>query len=201
MQRLQQSVVAIDFALHLKMTYDIVKEHNKVATQNVENRSNDKEKTILVKLIIAELLEGFIPIIHAICIALAYYGPNSKLLANIGSPYWGEMIEDIQPFFYSMGILFTFDTISAIVTAFWLWKVTEVNMLHEFKNVLQKYWLFMVMKLATSGANLFGSIDVNFGIDHSGTYQWIEQEGWLSLINETKYLTDQEKLMIFNSMA
>ena len=39
-------VVAIDFILHLKMTYQIVKEHTKVKVQNAKN-SNGKEKIIL----------------------------------------------------------------------------------------------------------------------------------------------------------
>ena len=190
-------VVAIDFILHLKMTYQIVKEHRKVKVQDAEN-SNGKEKIILMELILAELIEGLIPITHAIRMALAYYGPNSTLLANVGSNYWGTKIEDIQPLFVSMGVLFAFDTISAIVTSLWLWKVTKVNMLHEFNEVLGKYWLFMVITLAMQGASSFASTDANFGGDTSGRYVWAERKGWLNIVNETKYLSNEEKMMLMN---
>ena len=161
--------------------------------------ATERRKSFLMELILAELIEGLIPITHAIRMALAYYGPNSTLLANVGSSYWGTKIEDIQPLFVSMGVLFAFDTISAIVTSLWLWKVTEVNMLHKFNKVLGKYWLFMVVTIAMQGASSFASTDANFGGDTSGTYRWAEREGWLKIVNETEYLSNEEKSMLMNN--
>ena len=71
-------------------------------------------------------------------------------------------------------------------------------MLHEFYKVLEKYWLFMILILATFATNYFASTDINLGGDFTGTFRWIENEGWRGLVNESEYLTDEERFMLLN---
>ena len=119
-------------------------------------------------LIVSELIEGITPMIYALCMTMAYYGPNAELFANIRSNFWGQPIDDVN---YVFGImvffLYAFDTISAVINSIALWKVTKINMLQEFSGVLTKYWLFMVIKLSYSMTGYFASLDVNFGHDSS----------------------------------
>ena len=89
--------VAIVFVLHLKMTLQIIKEKRKI--NGTENEIVETKKTNLTSLMIAELIEGFTPLIYMICIAMAYYGPNANLFANIGNDYWSDEIDDIVPVF------------------------------------------------------------------------------------------------------
>ena len=70
------STVAIDFVLHLKATIDIIKELRKVYEAGNVN-VNQAIKTKTTTLIIAELIEGFTPLIYGTCILMAYCGPNS----------------------------------------------------------------------------------------------------------------------------
>ena len=121
-------MVTIEFFLHMKSAYLIISEKNRVVVKNVVTEETSRSLH-LVHLVTAEILEAFIPIIHGICIALAYYGPNANLFANIGSSYWGEAIDDIGSVFISMMILFTCDIFIAIATSYWLWKKLNVNML------------------------------------------------------------------------
>ena len=72
-------------------------------------------------------------------------------------------------------------------------------MLHEFCRILRKYWFFMVIKLISIGTTYLASLDVNWGGDTSGKNQWVEQEEWRSLINATKYLTDDEKTALLKN--
>ena len=71
-------------------------------------------------------------------------------------------------------------------------------MFQEIQRVLETYWLFMVIKLAYNESAYVSSIDINIGVDTSGKYVWIEQEGWESLINVTNSLSDEEKLFLLN---
>ena len=91
-----------------------------------------------------------------------------------------------------MGLLYTVDTISAAVNSMVLWWVTKINMLQEFSRVLEKYWLFIVMKLGYIMTNYFVSIDVNFGADSSGKFEWTTSEGRLTLIYNSTYLTAED---------
>ena len=184
--------VSIDLFLHSRITYKLIKEHN-----NVEEENSGQRKAIrsikTAKLILAELMEGFTPIIYAICMALAFYGPNATLFTDIGNSFWGTPIEDIGPIFYTMFILFSFDTLSAVVNSIILWKVIKVNMLEEFVRLISKYWHFMMVKLSFNIAHYIASKDVNYGMDSSGKFEWITPEGRLSLIYNSSLLSDEEK--------
>lgn len=188
-------VVGIDFALHLRITYLTIKENKKDAAEIIEN-TNKKKVVNTTKLVLAELIEGLTPMIYGICMALAYYGPNSNLFANVGSSFWGREIEDISQLFYTMFLLFSIDTISVVVNSLWLWKAMRVNMLQEFYRVLKAYWLFMSIKLGYCMCSVFATTDVNFGLDGSGQFKWIYHEGWQNLIWNSNELTNEEKLML-----
>ena len=127
---------------------------------------------------------------------MAYYGPNAHLLVSVGSDYWGEKIEDIGDYLYSMLILFTFDTISVLVTSIILWKVININMFQEFCGILAKYWNFLFIKLAYNMAGYFTSLDVNLGGDATGEFSWITPDARLSLIYNSKDLTDEAKSIL-----
>ena len=193
------TVVAIDLILHLRLTYQIINENRKVAVEN--DGENTRKMLRIVQLVLSELLEGFIPIIHGMCIAMQYHGPNANLFSNIGSNYWGTKIEDLSLVYKSMMILFTFDTISVITTSLLLWIAIRVNMLREFDRVLRKYWVFMFVKFAGSQISYLAMSDINCGVDTSGNFRWIDDIGWRGLINDSNSLTNDEKLsLLYNSM-
>ena len=130
--------------------------------------------------------------------AMAYYGPNSNLLANIGDTYWGTKIEDINPVLISMMFLFAVDFLSVIITSVILLKVIKINVFREFQRVLESYWLFMVIYLAFGEAVYIATTDINLGTDTSGKFLWIDPEGWKSLMNDTVHLSNEESLLLSN---
>ena len=90
-------------------------------------------------------MEGFTPMIYGITMALAYYGPNAKLFISIGSKFFGKPIDDIEHVFFTMFILFAFDTLSVTINSIWLKKKLNLNMLLEFRCVIRRYWAFMLI--------------------------------------------------------
>lgn len=174
-------ILAIDFFFHLKATYEVIKEHRKVVIEETEH-ANSRKSIYTTQLVVSELMEGFIPITYGVCMVMAYYGPNATMLTNIGSTYWGEKIADIDHVLVPMAGLLLFDTISVVVTSFVLWKVANLKMLQEFRNSLDKYWLFFLIKLGKSMSKHFALTDINFGMDITGNFDWITPEGRLSLI-------------------
>ena len=192
-------VVSIDFVHHLVLTWKLIKEYKKVDQEHDENRR--KERAIgVTKLILVELVEGFTPMIYAICVAMAYYGPNVILFTNIGNHFWGKPIEDINHLFHTMLILFGVDTVSVVINSICLWKVMNISMIQEFYEVLIKYWFFMAIKLTFSVTNYFASNDINFGGDASGKFDWITSEGWANLICNSTDLTDNEKSLLLKNV-
>ena len=95
-----------------------------------------------------------------------------------------------------MLILFVFDIISVIVTSIVLWKVANINMLQEFRDGIDKYWLFFIIKLGQLLTGYFGTSDINFGMDSSGNFDWITPEGRQILIYNSTDLTNEEKILL-----
>lgn len=186
------SALIIDFSLHLKLTLQIIKEYIKPGNSQNEN-GNSQRSTKLATLIIAELIEGFVPIIYMVCVAMAYYGPNAHLLANIGSNYWGRKIQDFGSLFATMAILFTVDTFSILINAFCILKKLEINILPEFGRIIGKYWYFIAINIGMIMNSYFASIDINFGTDHTQSFQWITKEGWINLVNASTDITNEAK--------
>ena len=191
---------AIDLVLHLNVTRQIIHEHKKVSGDTIQN-GMAKKSIKTTKLVLAELMEGFTPMIYAICMATAYYGPNNHLFVNIGSSFWGKKIENISPVFSTMLILFLFDAISAVFNSIFLWKIMSVSMLQEFYRVFSKYWIFMAIKLGIWNVGYFGTTDVNFGLDTSGSHEWITPEGRQNLIWNSADLTDEEKTWLLGNVT
>ena len=120
--------VAIDMFLHLKMTHQIVKECRKITSRGIEivNTNGNVKVTMLV---IAELIEAITPLIYGTGMALAFYGPNSRLFSDVKNNYWGNEIENLGPLFVTVSILFGVDTLSALGNSFCLWKILNVDYL------------------------------------------------------------------------
>ena len=183
--------VAIDFALHLKMTLQVIKERNKVDDTETEIVSTNTAN--LTTLIITEMIQGLTPIIYMIYMALAYYGPNAHLFSNIGNNYWNDEIENIGPVYLTMTILFGVDMLSFFITVICFWKIAKIDVLQEFCRMIGKYWYYMAIILAAITAVGIITTDINLGMDESQSYQWITNDGWINLVNQSIHLTNEEK--------
>ena len=192
--------VAIEFLLHMKQTYKSIKEYNKVNAEEIRHK-NTIRKMNIIKLILTELVEGFAPIIYGASMAMAYYGPNAHILSNVGNTYWSTEMEDIGYFFLVLFGLFAFDTLSALINSFCLWKMLDINMFHEFCRVLEKYWFFMGVKLSFNMVTYFSVNDINAGMDKTRAFQWISDEGWMDLVNRSSDLTNEEKKELFTTIV
>ena len=107
-------------------------------------------------------------------------------------------LTDIFPFFITMSILFSVDTLSVIINALWLWKAANVNLLKEICRVLNRHWFLIAFPLGLSMSLYFATTDINLGIDGTHAYTWRTNEGRMCLIHNLSSLTDEEKA-IFSS--
>ena len=193
--------VVVGFVQHFLMTYQIIKDFRKVSYLGTfENKTLEKNMRIM-KLIITELIEGITPIVYGLHIAMAYYGPNSHIFADVSNTYWSGEMKDFGPVFRMMSILFFVDTLSVIINSFLLWKMLNVNMIEEFCRVLTKYWFLIAVPLELSMSLYLATKDVNLGIDETHAYLWIRNEGRAQLINSSNDLTEVEKTNVLANVT
>ena len=66
-------------------------------------------------LALTEIMEVLIPLIYGINFVIAYYGPNSMILGNIGNSYWQyHAVEDITNTLSSVSLMFLVDLVIGI---------------------------------------------------------------------------------------
>ena len=184
--------VAIDMFLHSKQTYKIVKDCKKITNGGIDFANTEENKKITM-LILTELIEGFSPIIYGTGMALAFNGPNSRILSDVKNNYWSEEIENIGPIFVTMSILLGVDTVTAFINFICLWKSLNVNMISEVHRVLQKYGHFIAILAALNVSAYLASKDINFGMDKTNSFRWKSTEGWIDIVNKSMDLTYEEK--------
>ena len=197
----------VDLGLHMRTCYQIISRSKKVKEETgTEVKENidliDQERRAkFFDLVITELIEIMIPIVYGLSYATAYFGPNARLMKNVGSDWFGgEIMKDIQHFYVVLLELFAIDLICMVLTAVSLYKFCNLNVLQEFCKLLKKYWWMMMLQLSFITISL-GSTDINFAMDYTGKFLWISDEGRYDLINNSSDLSENEKAKLLTNMS
>ena len=199
------SIMIIDFIFHLIYTYRIIRT-DKNSIRNGPNkdeceyeRRKDKKQRIL-KLLLAETIEGIVPLGYATGFIMAYYGPNSMLYGNVGSGIWAyEVVEDIGRLLKVVFGMFGIDVLSVLLNGICLYKYGNVNLIQNFLQFLRKYWLLLGIKLGHDVYYYFSYNDINLGVDMTTEFTWITDKGRINFINDSTTLTDEEKEFLLGS--
>ena len=199
------SIMTIDFIFHVILTYNIIKTDRTLTRQsqnedeNENERRKDKQKRIL-KLIMAETVEGIVPLGYAIGFIMAYYGPNSRLLGNVRSGIWSyQEVVDVGRLLKVVFGMFGIDFLSVLVNSICLTRYGNVNLIQDFLKFLQKYWLLLGFKLGYDLYFYFGFNDINLAMDMTTEFSWITNEGRMNFINGSTELADEEKELLLSS--
>ena len=196
-------MLGAEFALHLVSCYQIIKRLKKNRVDNVENEAikmeDDRE---IDEVILSEVVEALVPLAYAASFATAYYGPNAKMIGNVRAQYWAyKVVEDIEPLYNAMMLLFTADMFCVAATVVSFWTFGRINLVQRFLRVMKKYWWLLMIKLSFSGtgfATMFAQNDINNGCDFTFGFEWISEEGRLNLIQNATDLTNDEKYHLLN---
>ena len=190
-------ILLVDFLMQCKMTRNIIQLNPKVAAQTEQDdRDNSREKAIL-KLILAELIEGAVPLTYAIGFSMAFFGPNKHISGNVGTDTWAyKKVEDIKGLFMTQMLLFGVDSVCVILNALLLYKFGNINLIQEFCKVLKGYWMIFAVFLAHATTVYFAFNDINAALDMTLQFEWITKEGRLKFIYNTMDISDYEKAVL-----
>ena len=153
-----------------------------------EKLITDKKNAVLT-LLLDELGEGLVPLAYAIGFSMAYYGPNTELIGNVGNSYWYfSRVDDVNWHFLVLLGLFAIDIICLFLNSSIIWIFSNVNMFNEFCDAMEKYWYIMALKLANNLYIYFLGHDVSFGMDFTLEFSWITHHENVSQIANSTLL-------------
>jgi hypothetical protein len=98
-------------------------------------------------LSVNESVEVAMPIAYALCLLLAYYGPNAEILGNIKNSDWQyAAIEDIVSTYKWTGILFTVDIASGVLSLIVLWWCCKINIVRMYLQLQDHIWYILAIE-------------------------------------------------------
>ena len=176
------SIFTIELALHVHGCYKIIQLTKRIKEEGTaENFETDAVATerskVVIKLVMIEYLEAFVPIAYGICFAAAYYGPNAEILRNVKSDYFGgKVLNNVLEFYTPLCLMLAFDVLGMVVSAVSLRYFCNLNLFQVFCNLMKENWpIFMV--LLSSIASNFGARDINLAFDFTMKFLWTTEEG------------------------
>ena len=191
-------VIIMDCLMQLLMTKKIVTLYKKVEAEgNTGNNLKKEKEKVINKLLLAELIEGLVPISYTIGVSMAFYGPNRHIIGNVGTDLWAyEKIDNFFIFFTRQFSLFGIDIISVLLNTYLLLRYANVNLMQEFQKVISTYWIFLAIQLANTLSVYFVGCDINLGTDNTGKFEWITKDGRLNYIMNSTDLSDDERISL-----
>ena len=142
-------ILAIDFIINLYSCYRIIKMHQTIEPDAIQNAIIVAEKEDkLTTVILVETLEILVPLVYVTTVLIAYYGPNAQILGNIGNSYWQyEAIDDIGTLVIALILMFVVDTCSAIISGVILWKLCDINFVRKSCKILKDNWTIIAVNI------------------------------------------------------
>ena len=195
-------ILGVDFLLHLRSCFGVVKLHKKIQNSQVGEADEMKQNMdkAVENLLLSEIIEGLIPLSYAASFATAYYGPNATMIGNVRSNYFDfKEVDNIDYLFLTMVQMFAVDIVGMLVTAIVLWFYGKRNLLYEVCKVMKKYWIILAIKLAGGFYSTFAQNDVNVGMDTTFKFEWITEEGRIRFIQNATDISVLEKLFLLGN--
>ena len=129
-------IMCTDFLINIIQCLIIVYlKHKEETQQNTE---------ILIKLlqdlVIAQMTEFLVPLTYLLCLIMAYYGPNSEVIGNIGNSYWQyNSIEHIDHAISYLCIFFVIDFLCLVICFYLLWHTCKIDLYKAYAALIHEF--------------------------------------------------------------
>ena len=195
-------VVIVDLLLHSRMTYQIIQLNLQVSNNEERQILKTRKEKIVQKLLLAELVEGLVPMVYAIGFAMAYYGPNGLIIGNVLSDAWQyKKVGDAARLFAIQTLLIGIDLVSVAVNTFLVSKFGNVDLIRHFSKVLKDYWFLVTVLMVHPVFVYFMMNDINLATDMTLEFEWITEEGRINFFQNATDLNDNEKTMLLANIS
>ena len=202
-QSMVYSILVIELLLYLKGCYEILKLTTRVKEENqpveVDILTSLRRRNVHLHVVMNEFVDAILPLAFGIAFAMAYYGPNATLIKNVKNDYFGgQVIQDVEYLYIVMILMFSFDLFAMIISGGFLNYFCKIALFQEFCNMINIHWPIFLVTLPEVVMN-FATRDINFGMDYTGEFQWINNEGRINLICNSTLISFEEKIMLLGN--
>ena len=129
-------ILGVEFAMNLFRAISIIR-----MDRNDSQKSQKRKIDLLSEVIINESTELMMPLFYSVCMIMAYIGPNSEMIGNIGNSSWHfSAIENIHENLLWILIIFSVDLGSCLLTFILIWWFTKMNIFKMYLQMQKLMW-------------------------------------------------------------
>ena len=129
-------ILGAEFAMNIFRAISIIR-----LDKNDSQKSHKRKIDLLSEVIINESTELMMPIFYSVCMVMAYTGPNSKIIGNIGNSSWHfSAIENIYENLLWILVIFSVDLGSCLLTFILIWRFTKMNIFKMYLQMQKLMW-------------------------------------------------------------
>ena len=146
-------ILFTDLLYKLYSCYGICKFKKKIeAKEGSERKQLQIEKEEATQdLILDEMVDVTMPMVYALMVVIAYFGPNATILGNVGCEIWKwRKINSLTKFLTALFRMFLIDLIALVLNSLLLWKYSSINVMKQMCIDVKSYWPFI--SVAMGGA-------------------------------------------------
>ena len=135
-------ILALDFMINVYLTVRIIRIRRSRPDMSV------KAIDLLQELVISEMVEFMVPVFYLFVFIAAYYGPNAKIIGNIGNSYWQfNAVKDVGKTIEFISMFFFIDFCSVILCTYLLWNFCQINILRPFVSLQKEFGMVFLLNL------------------------------------------------------
>ena len=134
-------ILMVDFTFNLRSAYKILKLHNKIVPDHLENQKRlIKKNEELRMLCLIEIIEMMVPIAYIITHLIAYYGPNAELFNMMLHYHTKQLVVPVM-------LMFLIDFSSGILGGIML-VTCSINLLREGCGVIKAFGPIITLQIS-----------------------------------------------------
>ena len=145
--------MSINFYYALRIIWLHIKVQGDLSAEEIIKWANEKQY-ILKNLVTMEAIEILIPFAYSMTYAMAYFGPNAKLMGGVRNNYWHNTEQDIEEqlsVLLKMGVL---DACGAIIIGFLLGLICKINIFKEYCYMMKQHWITLSVYIGGNFVNV-----------------------------------------------
>lgn len=117
-----------------------------LSTKKKEQNTSSVTNISLQILAVKEKVGIIVPISYSLCFMGAYFGPNSKIIGNVGNTSWHfRKVENLGPPLKILGILFLIRFVGIGLWTIILNAFSNVKYIDGYMYIQRKFWLIMAI--------------------------------------------------------
>ena len=144
----QVCILGVEFCINLYYCIQIIRRHRKIGgiDRNSVALLRAEVNSSIVSFLTAEFIETLTPLIYAIALLMAYYGPNATIMTGIKNEYFGvPAITNIQSALIVLFVMAGIDLIGGVVLGVLLKYFCKMDISSVICRVLQRYWIILAI--------------------------------------------------------